>query len=419
MVSKSARAQNFRFSQKARRRRKLRKSVGGSTSLCHSAHAPAMVARRTSRGGDTGVAAGDAAGKSGGALSVAERRVAKQRERRQKKTVAKTNVVDPPRGGLKATASTPRGGAGSARVLQTVGTEKPDGSRAVTNSEDDAYVGMFLDEGDVTTDDESDGGDEDDAKNANPAQEKQPINLEMDWHDGSDISKEYLGMFLDEGDAGDEKDGDGDDDGESDDAASEDLENAGSEKTGKENTVVAKSGSFGNYGRSDGRMSVEDDEWATSAVSWTALSPYLKKYHDKKVWMPFYYDGEAGVRLKSVGFNKVVHKKEDFFKRVNDAKFCESIKCVIDNPPYTGSGMKERILTALVKQNVPFCLLLPIGVLHGAAVRKILDATKTQVLIPRRVFVAKKGKPDVPFKHLVWLCHGMGLGRDLELMPDI
>jgi hypothetical protein len=81
--------------------------------------------------------------------------------------------------------------------------------------------------------------------------------------------------------------------------------------------------------------------------------------------------------------------------------------------------MKERILTALVKQNVPFCLLLPIGVLHGAAVRKILDATKTQVLIPRRVFVAKKGKPDVPFKHLVWLCHGMGLGRDLELMPDI
>jgi hypothetical protein len=101
--------------------------------------------------------------------------------------------------------------------LQTVGTEKPDGSRAVTNSEDDAYVGMFLDEGDVTTDDESDGGDEDDAKNANPAQEKQPINLEMDWHDGSDISKEYLGMFLDEGDAGDEKDGDGDDDGESDD----------------------------------------------------------------------------------------------------------------------------------------------------------------------------------------------------------
>jgi hypothetical protein len=32
--------------------------------------------------------------------------------------------------------------------------------------------------------------------------------------------------------------------------------------------------------------------------------------------------------------------------------------------------------------------------------------------------VSKKGKKEVPFKHLVWLCHGLNLARDLELMPD-
>ena len=181
---------------------------------------------------------------------------------------------------------------------------------------------------------------------------------------------------------------------------------------------VRRAGSFGNYGRSDGRMSLEDDEWATSERTWKALSPYLSKFHAKKVWMPFFYDGEAGTRLARAGFERVVHKREDFFKRVRDGGFTRSVDVVIDNPPYTGKGMKERVLQALVDARVPFCLLLPIGVLHGASIRRILDSNKTQALIPRRCFVSKKGKKEVPFKHLVWLCHGLNLPRDLELMPD-
>ena len=165
-------------------------------------------------------------------------------------------------------------------------------------------------------------------------------------------------------------------------------------------------------------MSLEDDEWATSERTWKALSPYLSKFHAKKVWMPFFYDGEAGTRLANAGFERVVHVREDFFKRVRDGGFTRSVDVVIDNPPYTGKNMKERVLRALVDARVPFCLLLPIGVLHGASIRRILDGKKTQALIPRRCFVSKKGKKEVPFKHLVWLCHGLNLPRDLELMPD-
>ena len=119
-----------------------------------------------------------------------------------------------------------------------------------------------------------------------------------------------------------------------------------------------------------------------------ALSPYLSKFHDKKVWMPFYYDGEAGKRLKATGFRRVVHKREDFFKRVNDRVFVNSVDVVVDNPPYTGKGMKERVLKALVEADVPFCLLLPLGVLHGAMVRETLDRRHVQCLIPRRCWVS-------------------------------
>ena len=184
-------------------------------------------------------------------------------------------------------------------------------------------------------------------------------------------------------------------------------------------SAIERKGSFGNYGKTDGRMSVEDDEWATAPRTWAALAPYLlPKFRDKKVWMPFYYDGGAGERLRATGFRKVVHEKRDFFKRINDRVFARAVDVVIDNPPYTGKGMKERVLRALVDADVPFCLLLPLGVLHGAFVREALEVGKVQALVPRRCWVSKKGEREVPFKYLVWLCYGLELERDLVLMPD-
>ena len=181
---------------------------------------------------------------------------------------------------------------------------------------------------------------------------------------------------------------------------------------------VTRTGAYGSYGQTGGRMSIEDDEWATAPRTWAALSPYLSKFHDKKVWMPFYYDGGAGRRLKEAGFARVVHKKEDFFKRVNDGPFVRSVDVVIDNPPYTGKGMKERVLQALVDADVPFCLLLPLGVLHGAMLRQMLDPQHVQALIPRRCWVSKQGGREVPFKYLVWICYKLELDRDLVLMTD-
>ena len=182
-----------------------------------------------------------------------------------------------------------------------------------------------------------------------------------------------------------------------------------------EDDVVARAGAFGRYGAADGAMSRADDEWATSERAWASLFGVLERngYAKKKLWAPFVYDGEAGRRMRRAGFERVVHRRADFFERVRDAVFVRSLDAVVDNPPYTGKGMKERILRALRDAEVPFCLLLPLGVLHAAFVREILEEEHVQVIVPRKCYVFKKGGTEVPFKFLCWLCYKMELKRDL------
>ena len=107
---------------------------------------------------------------------------------------------------------------------------------------------------------------------------------------------------------------------------------------------------------------------------------------------------------------------------MNDKKFLANVDAIIDNPPYTGKGMKEKILTKLIAKDVPFCLLFPLGVLHSKFLRDLTAAKarrkKVQAIVPRRVFVHKEFGEELPFKYLVWLCYGLELERDLVLMDE-
>eukprot|EP00392_Amoebophrya_sp_AT5.2_P015896 g16119.t1 len=177
--------------------------------------------------------------------------------------------------------------------------------------------------------------------------------------------------------------------------------------------------------------SMVNDEWQTCLSAWKAVAdavfdlpsserPFLRA--TTRVWAPFYYDGECKKHLtNSLGFRRVHHEPgEDFFEKVRDARFLEEVDLIWDNPPYTQPQMKQRVLEALVKANKPFCMLLPVAVLHSAFVREIegIDMRKVQVLIPRRVWVKKKGQSPVPFKLLLWFCYGMGLQKDLAFLED-
>ena len=170
-----------------------------------------------------------------------------------------------------------------------------------------------------------------------------------------------------------------------------------------------------------GRLSgsVPNDEWQTTLRTWAAIAPLFAAWRQRRVWMPFYYDGRCAEFLRSLGFENVIHSDDDFFERVVDKKFMKGVDLILDNPPYTTPEMKERVLRALAACGKPFAMLLPISVLHVGFVRDICDMDDVQAIVPRRVWVKKADAPvETPFKYLCWFCCRAGLPRDLIFVDD-
>ena len=164
--------------------------------------------------------------------------------------------------------------------------------------------------------------------------------------------------------------------------------------------------------------SIENDEWQTMERSWAAVATQFDQWRSKRIWMPFYYDGACAGHLRRLGFRHIIHTNDDFFERVQDSIFMDTVDLIWDNPPYTSPEMKERVLRALAATQKPFAMLLPISVLHVAFVRDILDMNAVQAIVPRRVWVRKMDGDEKPFKYLCWLCSGLGLHRDLVFVDD-
>ena len=169
-----------------------------------------------------------------------------------------------------------------------------------------------------------------------------------------------------------------------------------------------------------GRLSgtVPNDEWQTTRKSWEAVVAHFAIWKDKRIWMPFYYDGECAAHLRALGYRNIIHTDDDFFERVKDRNFMATVDFIWDNPPYTTPETKEKVLSALASCGKPFAMLLPISILHVGFVREIFDMNQMQCIIPRRVWVKKKDGEEVPFKYLCWLCRRAGLERDLLFADD-
>merc|ERR1712194_479134 len=119
---------------------------------------------------------------------------------------------------------------------------------------------------------------------------------------------------------------------------------------------------------------------------------------------------------RELGLKNVHHRGgEDFFEKVLEKKFLkEKVDVIWDNPPYTSPETKRKVLEGLKATKKPFCMLLPLGVMHAVFVREMLDMSKVQIIIPRKVLVRKKNQTEtLPFRLLVWFCYDMNLERDI------
>jgi hypothetical protein len=195
-----------------------------------------------------------------------------------------------------------------------------------------------------------------------------------------------------------------------------DFETQDGEQPGKRQRGGGPSSQYGSH-FGHGPSKRVNDEWQTTLEAWTELAPVLARWKRKAVWMPFFYDGLCAQHLRTLGFTSVIHEKgADFFTRAADAAFLRRVDVIIDNPPYTAQETKDAVLKALVATGKPWCMLLPSSVLFSAGFREVVDTEHVQLVLPRRVRVCKAGQSPVPFKQLVWVCHGMCLDRDINFV---
>ena len=102
------------------------------------------------------------------------------------------------------------------------------------------------------------------------------------------------------------------------------------------------------------------DDFMTPLYIWTEVAEFIPK--DKKLWLPFYGDGQAEQHLRSLAFKDIVHQDKDFFT------YDVENSIVIDNPPYAA---KKEVMERLVELDRPFMLLMPLATLSYGYSQKL------------------------------------------------
>ena len=152
----------------------------------------------------------------------------------------------------------------------------------------------------------------------------------------------------------------------------------------------------------------DDNNWNTPAYVWDKIIPYIPK--DKKIWLPFFFEGYSGKYLTEKGFN-VIHKEEDFWES-NEGDI------VVDNPPYKIKGIvkiKLKIMERLISLNKPFCLLLPSTSLQTKYFKELSDKHGGfQLIIPREKYDYEKivGVRTRCLFYTLWICWNMNFEKD-------
>lgn len=135
-----------------------------------------------------------------------------------------------------------------------------------------------------------------------------------------------------------------------------------------------------------------NDDYTTPIDAWETILNFIPK--TEKLWLPFYYNGEAEYKVHNLGY-EIQHYQLDFFE------YDLPDHLVIDNPPYS---IKKQVISHLKKRKKPFALLLP---LHTLERNYIHGDKELQVLIKKGKFnFFSKSKCSPPYK-ACWFCWGL------------
>ena len=121
------------------------------------------------------------------------------------------------------------------------------------------------------------------------------------------------------------------------------------------------------------------DEYYTPDEAWDNISQYLSK--DKWIFEAFFGEGHTYKYFEKNGYNVVGEKGLDFFS--DDADFfMEVADCVVSNPPFS---IKYKVMDTLVRENMPFILILPLACINTKSFRKCFNncMNDVSIMIPK------------------------------------
>ena len=121
------------------------------------------------------------------------------------------------------------------------------------------------------------------------------------------------------------------------------------------------------------------DNYDTPLYVWKMITDYLNLDKSAIIYDPFINTGKSKEYLNQLGYNNVIHEKENFFSNYQNKKY----DILISNPPFS---TKQKILKILYELDKPFILILPTSIISKLYVKNIFgdDIYKIQYIVPNR-----------------------------------
>ena len=148
---------------------------------------------------------------------------------------------------------------------------------------------------------------------------------------------------------------------------------------------------------------MSSDEYYTPKESWDMIKQYLPD-EPVVIYEPFFGEGHTYKYFKDEGYFMLGENELDFFSF--DARIMlRHCDCVITNPPFS---IKYDIIKRLLKYDVPFILMLPVGILTTKIFRQSIGDANISVIIPdKRLKYIRNGKTSSPNFDSCFICYKM------------
>jgi len=147
-----------------------------------------------------------------------------------------------------------------------------------------------------------------------------------------------------------------------------------------------------------------NDDIIVPKDAWKKIKKYIP---NKRLYMPFWINGNCGKNLKELGFN-VFHQNMDFWEQVDD----DFYDVIVSKVPFNN---KQEIIIKLIEMEKPFILLMPTRILNTLWFRTLMNNKDLQIIFntKRIKFLDKDNKPTKSNFDTCFYCYKINLLKDI------